>query len=429
MNNIYIKREILPQLLEHIKRPEITMLIGPRQAGKTTLMQQIQNVLDKQGKKTIFLNLDFPEDKAHFISLSNFIDFLNTQTPNKHNKHAYVFIDEIQRLENAGLFLKGFYDKQLPYKLIVSGSGSIELKGKIHESLAGRKLVFEIYPLSFKEFINFKTNYQYENNLDKFFKHFSEKAYSLLNEYLLFGGYPKVAIEQYLNFKIRTLKEIFTSYIQKDIQTLLRIEKTNKFILLLEFLAAYIGRTLNKTELSRHLGISINTLDKYIWYLEQTFIVKKVRPFFSNPKKELIKQPIYYFIDIGLRNWIFNKNSALSDQDGFVFQNFVFDLFLHEQSYQYTDIKYWRTKNKAEVDFILKQGDLICPVEVKNQDLRKLPNLRSLKSFIKKYHPKYAYIVNKSVFQKLKIENTTLFILPYYFLLTNNMCNGKSIHN
>ena len=155
---VYIRRELFNKLKNNLKAKEISLITGPRQAGKTTLMNVLRDYLERKGEKTVFLNLDYERDTAFFASQSALVEKIKLELG---EKKGFVFIDEIQRKENAGLFLKGIYDLNLPYKFIVSGSGSLELKEKTHESLAGRKRMFELSTVNFKEFVNFKTNYKY----------------------------------------------------------------------------------------------------------------------------------------------------------------------------------------------------------------------------------------------------------------------------
>ena len=148
----FIQRQLYFQLAQHLHKPEISLLLGPRQAGKTTLIKKLQENLNKQGQSTVFLNLDIVEDRQFFTSQHTLIDFIEK----KAGKKAYVFIDEISRLENAGLFLKGLYDLEPNHKFIVTGSGSLELKEEIIEPLTGRKQTFYCFPLSFSEFAAYK---------------------------------------------------------------------------------------------------------------------------------------------------------------------------------------------------------------------------------------------------------------------------------
>ncbi len=148
---------LFQDLKSHLFKKEMSFIIGPRQAGKTFLMLLLKEYLEKKGGNVIFLSLDFESDKQFFVSQNKLIKKIQLEIGK--NK-GYVFIDEIQRKENAGIFLKGIYDMNLPYKFIISGSGSLELKEKIYESLVSRKRIFELNVLSFEEFVNFKTNYK-----------------------------------------------------------------------------------------------------------------------------------------------------------------------------------------------------------------------------------------------------------------------------
>lgn len=174
MHNLFIKRDILKELKNHLVKKEITLLVGPRQVGKTTIMNYLRNGPEKENQKTLFLDLDFENDKKHLISQETLLTKIKLEFG---AKKGFIFMDEIQRKENAGIFLKGIYDQNLPHKFIVSGSGSLELKEKIHESLMGRKAVFEILPISFFEFVNFKTNYKYENQLERTLKYEVRHSY------------------------------------------------------------------------------------------------------------------------------------------------------------------------------------------------------------------------------------------------------------
>lgn len=138
--------------MSHLPEKEITVITGARQVGKTTIMKEIKNNLDKKGKNTVYFDLDFETDFAYFESQEKLLQKIRLEVG---DQKSYIFMDEIQRKVDAGRFIKGIYDKQLPYTFIISGSGSIELKEKIHESLTGRKRVFEVQPVNFREFINY----------------------------------------------------------------------------------------------------------------------------------------------------------------------------------------------------------------------------------------------------------------------------------
>src|SRR3989339_1516051 len=205
-----IERKIFELLKKHLNSKEISLITGPRQSGKTTLMLELKSFLEKKGENVAFFNFDFESDKIFLESQNKLLEKIRLEFG---GKSGYVFIDEIQRKENAGLFLKGIYDMNLPYKFIVSGSGSLELKEKIHESLAGRKRIFELNTVSFEELVNFKTEYKYKDKLSDFLKIEKNRRKTLLDEYMNFGGYPRVVLAETESEKLKIIEEIYQSYV------------------------------------------------------------------------------------------------------------------------------------------------------------------------------------------------------------------------
>jgi len=411
-----IERKILSDLVKHLSKKEISLIIGPRQAGKTTLMELLMGQLEKRGEQTTYLNLDIEWDKPHFESQQALLQKIELELG---KKQGFVFIDEIQRKENAGLFLKGLFDLKLPYKFIVSGSGSLELKEKIHESLAGRKRIFELTTVTFEEFINYRTGYKYKENLLLFFKIEKDKTYQLLLEYMNFGGYPRVILETELDEKIRIIDEIYQSVLEKDIAYLLKVDKIDAFRMLIKILSSQIGSLINYSELSSTINISYQTVRKYLWYCQKTFLLELVPPYARNVRKEITKSPVAYFWDLGLRNYslgIFG-HPDIPSESGHIFENLVFLLLKTKIKLGLTKLNFWRTKDKAEVDFIVERGNKVTPIEVKFKFLKKEEIPRSLRSFIERYEPSNAYIINLDFSKTLKIGKTTLTFLPFYELL------------
>jgi len=410
MNNKIIKRHIFRELAEHLSKKEISLIIGPRQVGKTTMMLLLEQELKRQGKVTLFLNLDREWDKKYFATQEDLIKKIRLELG---HQNGYVFIDEIQRKENAGLFLKGIYDSNLPYKFIVSGSGSLELKEKIHESLVGRKKVFELRPVSFDEFVNFRTENQYEDRLRDFFEIESERRESLLEEYLNFGGYPQVILTEQEREKREIIDEIFHSYLEKDISYLLKVEKIDAFYNLVRILSSQLGRLLNYSRVAGELNISQKTLKNYLWYGEKTFVFQKLTPYFKNVRKEIVKSPVYYFYDLGLRNYSIGRFGGLVEY-GLIFENFILNIIKERIRWSGSTVHFWRTKDKAEVDFVVNTGEEIIPIEVKYRKLTRPSIERSMRSFIGKYSPEKAVVVNLVLREKVKIGGTEVIFLPYW---------------
>jgi hypothetical protein len=401
-------------LAGHLDHPEITMLVGPRQSGKTTILKKLDTELRAGGRKTLWLNLDFEDDFRHVSSQGALLQKIRLELGNG----GVVFIDEIQRKDNAGLFLKGLYDQGLPWKFVVSGSGSIELKEKISESLAGRKRMFELSTVSFGEFADFRTGYRYTDRLKEFFRAEPAKTEQLFREYLMYGGYPRVILADTHQEKLSTINEIFRSYLEKDIVYLLRVEKSDSFSNLVRVLASQSGKMVSYSELSSTLGLSLPTVKTYLWYLEKTFLVRKVTPWFTNIRKEITKAPVYYFCDIGLRNFSSGSFGTLSEgKTGFAFQTVIHAMLKERFPLADTTIHYWRTKDKAEVDFVIRRGEVVTPLEVKYSDMKKLEIRRSFRGFLERYHSEHGYVINKSLTDEALVGETRVRCLPYWELI------------
>ena len=411
-----IKRELYQELTKHLPAKEISLIVGPRQAGKTTLMQSLKKTLDRQGERTLFLNLDVETDKQYFAAQQNLSDKIRLEFG---DQKGFVFIDEIQRKENAGLFLKGLYDQNIPCKFIISGSGSLELKEKIHESLVGRKRLFELNPVSFKEFLHFKTGYRYENNLSEFLGIEASKIPALLSEYLNFGGYPRIVTEPVLTEKLKILDEIFRSYIEKDIVYLLDIRRPETFRQLIRLLAAQTGKLLNYSELAPQVGVSFPTVKKFLYYAQKTFVVKAISPFFQNYRKEITKSQTIYFYDLGMRNYALGVSGTLNNPTelSFLFQNLIANMLEEKLRWTGATLHFWRTADQAEVDFVIKRGHLLAPIEVKYTSLKRPLLKKSLRSFIEKYSPETAYVINLDFRDRIAVNGTTVRFLPFYALM------------
>jgi uncharacterized protein len=408
----FIKRNIKAEIVNHLQHKEFSIITGARQIGKTTIIAEIIKDLEAENKKVLFLNLDNDSHSVYFKTQETLLQKINLEL----GQTGFVFIDEIQRLENAGLFLKGLYDRNLNYKFVITGSGSLELKEKIHESLAGRKRLFEMMPVNFFEFVNFKTHYKYEDKLNLFFEIEKQQTYLLLNEYLNFGGYPRIITENKISEKLLLINEIYRSYVEKDLVFLLKIERPEIFQLLIKILATQNGNIINYSRLANDCGLALPTLKKYLWYAEKTFCINYVSPFFTNPLKEITKSPVYYFNDLGLRNYALGQmgNLDLNSQLGFVFQNFVYNMLKEQNRWKNQTIHFWRTTDKAEVDFVVKKQTAPLPIEVKYGEISQPTISRSFRSFIEKYQPKEAIIINRNFETEITINQTTVKFIPFY---------------
>jgi len=418
MNKKLVSREIFPQIKKHLRDKEITVITGARQTGKTTLLLQLKDYLIKDKKisssKIKIFNLDLITDLTLFRDQADFIKYLKDEL--RINRNLYIFIDEVQRLENPGVFLKGIYDLMLPVKFVVTGSSSLEVKAKISESLAGRKRIFSLYPFSFCEFLSFKNNalYRLTSKPKAISSYHRREIFDYLYDFIIYGSYPRVALEDNKEEKMRFLEEIYSSYIERDIIGFMKVKSQFAYTKLVTLLAGQIGQLINLHEISSTIRLNHRTLDNYLYLLENTYVLVRLRPYFTNLRKELTKMPKVYFIDTGLRNFALKNFAAFEDNrdKGSLLENFCFSSLVKIWK---GSIYFWRTKEKTEVDFLVKDmyGNII-PIEVKAQRLAKPVISRGFQSFLKKYKVKKGYIVNLDLKSKVKLNDTIIeFILPY----------------
>jgi len=328
VSEMLFKRDLLDTIVRFLGGREIIVITGMRQVGKTSLIRLLLEKLDDC--QAFFLDLeDFnlldicdqgPDALVAYLKLLG-ADF---------SSRTVVAIDEIQYLKNPTNLLKLLHDHHLELKLIVSGSSSLEIRSKFKDSLAGRKAIFELDTLNFAEFLLFR---------DQRAASIKQNAGSLgdiiisgtLNEasgmaknhlaihladYLIWGGFPGVTLHADALTKESMLRDIHTSYIRKDIKDIAAIEDISGYNRLLQLLAGQSGNLVNINELSATVGLSVNTVRKYLFLLEQTFIITLLRPYHSNQRKELTKMPKVYFNDIGLRNVAIGNLRRATTPDG-----------------------------------------------------------------------------------------------------------------
>jgi len=426
-----VKREISTKLKKHLEKQEITILSGARQVGKTTLLKQLKKYLINKGypeNQIITFNLDTIYELELFQSQQKFINFLKERTG---KQKLFVFIDEAQRVENAGIFFKGIYDLNLPLKFVLTGSSSLEIKSKIHEPLTGRKRVFHLYPFSFAEYLSSQDEILSKLLIkDDISTYDQNQILEHLFSFINWGGYPNVALENNILEKKEILKEIFSSYLEKDIIGFLKIRNPSNLTNLATLLSAQTGQLLNTNTLSKSLKTERKTLENYLEILEKTFVIKRIPPFFKNYRKEIVKMPKPYFLDTGLRNFSLGlfQNLETRPDKGQLLENFIFsELLKHTED----KLHFWRTREKTEIDFVITDlhGNII-PIEVKSNLFKKPEVPRAFRNFITHYQPKQAFVINLGFQGKTQINNTTVsFILPYEIKkITDNLNSNTYPH-
>lgn len=415
MENFVVKRDIFPLLLEHLAKEEITVIVGPRQAGKTTLLLQLKDELFQRGipeKQVFVFNLDLVTDLQVLQNQVEFIRFIKARLG---KDRLYFLIDEVQRMDEPGRFFKGIFDLKLNVKFILTGSSSLSLRAKFKEPLTGRKRVFHLYPFSFREYLRGVApeteGFLGESGLALVDK---EKLLTYFRDFCLYGGYPRAVLEKSLTEKVQVLKEIYSSYIEKDVVGLLQIQNQLEFSRFVSLIASQIGQLVNVNEVANTLKLSRKMVESFLDTLELTFVLKRVPPFFRNYRKELTKMPKVYFLDTGLRNLGVDSFLPFEKRDdrGVLLEDAVFaEIFKKTEK----KIYFWRTREKSEVDFVfLGATQEIVPIEVKTVVLSSPEFTRSFRNFIEHYLPKRAFVVNFGLEKEVKIGQTTVnFILPF----------------
>ena len=391
MPKIY-ERVVIKEIKKYLDSEEIIVLHGARQVGKTYILYYLEKYLKENSKITHYIDL---EDSRYVKILDSgvkeFTNYLreegiidDSQKPAK--SKVFVFIDEIQYLKNPSSFLKLVADHNKNIKLIVSGSSSFNIRKKFKDSLVGRTVDFEIFNLSFKEFLLFK-EYFFDKKKIVTEKKINELR-QLFREYVLYGGYPRVVLINEIYKKEKYLQQIIDTYIKKDIRDLAEIKDISKFNKLLEALSFQSGNLLNVTELSNTCNIAKQTVEKYLFILENTYVLKLVRPYSKNIRSELFKIAKIYFYDTGLMQMLWLKGLQ-KEIIGNVFETAIFSELV--KNYGKDKVFYWRTTDKKEIDFILRVKNSILPIEVKLNFSQ--INLTALRYFNKYYNLKGYKIV------------------------------------
>ncbi|MBT3220484.1 MAG: ATP-binding protein, partial [Proteobacteria bacterium] len=316
---------------------------------------------------------------------STLIDFIGMP-----QRRTYVLIDEVQRLENPGLFLKGLYDLGLPIKLLVSGSSSLEMRSKVRESLSGRKRLIRLGGLGWPEFQTAK------------------QGVGDWREFLIYGGYPAVVLADDPSEKRRLLLEYFESYLDRDIDSFLRVDRLDVFRQLIRLLGFQTGSLVNLNELAGSCQVSRDTMSRYLSYLEETFVVRRLEPFSRNPRKEISKMPKVFFADCGWRNLVsagFTEWDERTDRGG-ILESAV-EQWLRDR-FPLASVHFWRSQAKAEVDFVVDDGGQLHAYEVKASRPSRPTVSRSLRSFVKSYRPASATLINLALDDEVDVEGLTV---------------------
>lgn len=404
MSEIYIKRRLEEKIRKYLPKKEVLAVIGPRQSGKTTLLKRIFKNL----KNALFIDFEDREKLELFDKdIKAFADLYVKE-------YNYLFIDEFQYAKEGGKNLKYIFDNY-KIKIIISGSSVSELSIQSIKYLVGRIFVFSLYPLSFSEFLEYKDKKIYEiyNNSNKFSEQIIKKLNEYYKEFCIYGGYPRVVLSESREEKQIVLKNIYNTYILKEIKEILGLKEDYKLSKLIHALALQIGGMINYTELGNLTDCNYKEIITNLNILKKTFVTTENKPFYTNKRLELSKNPKVFFIDNGFRNFVINNFQNFKDRTdkGQLNENFVSSEIIKSEF----DLRYWRTKSKAEIDFIIEKEGKITSIEVKS-DIRKTITTKAMYSFIDKYNPKKIFVLSESLDAEKKFNSKKAIFKPLFYI-------------
>ena len=385
-------RNIYTELKTQKDNKKITILVGARQVGKTTIMRRLFEEFCKE-HSGLFLDLDI---YSNYEKVSTYEDCLNTLKLNgyqiKQNEPFFLFLDEFQRYDDVARVLKNIYDHHPNIKVYASGSSSLAINNQVQESLAGRKRTVKIYPLDFQEYLHFIDR---DDLLEQTIKvaefettnltRIMPEVFQELERFLVYGGYPEVALVPESEKK-EVLSSIFDLYVKKDLVDFLQIERIKHAKSLIQQLAVNHGQETPYSELAKAAAVDEKTAKNYIEIFKETYLITVHPPFFTNRNKELVKTPKIYFLDNGVRNYFLNNFNAcdIRGDSSFLFEGFIISELI-KKGIDSESLKFWRTKNRQEVDVVLEQNGILCPVEIKYKNLLKSSDFKGLLKFHENY--------------------------------------------
>jgi len=344
-------RSLYKVLEKHLGKPQITVIVGMRRVGKSTALKHLFNSIKHTNKLYIDLekiewrNLFFTpsyDDIKTALELEG-IDFENP---------CVIALDEIQLVPIITSIIKYYYDTY-KIKFLVTGSSSFYLKNRFTESLAGRKRIFEMFPLNFEEYLNFRqhSNPSINKHKNKLIKEPVYRKYKdAYEDYLQYGGYPEVVLAENKEDKLSYLSDVINSYISLDILLLSDFEASHDLYRLLQLLSNRIGSKVDVSKISSRLGLDRRKVTDYIELLEYTYIIHLIRPYSKSKDVEISKARKLYFADTGLIH-AFNPNCPT----GAVFENKICNQLISSGH----TVNYYQKKSGQEIDFILNESTAI----------------------------------------------------------------------
>ncbi len=356
-------------LSKYLKDNHVLVIFGPRQVGKTTLLE---NFLKKTKLK---YKLD-SGDNIRTQALLGSQDF--DQILGYAEGYELIAIDEAQQIPNIGMALKILVDKIPGLFVIAAGSSSFDLSQSVGEPLTGRKATLTLYPLSQMELLQLYNKQELHQHLESF---------------LIFGGYPEILMAKTKDEKIGLLKELVGAYLLKDILSLEKIKSSEILFNLVKLLAFQIGQLVSHHELATQLKIDVKTVGRYLDLLEKSFVICKLTGFSRNLRSEITRKHKYYFLDLGIRNTVIAQFNSIDNRDdvGQLWENFLVVERLKKGAYTnfYGNRYFWRTYEGQEIDLVEEMEGKLSGYEAKWSEKKKVKE----PSLWKEQYPKSTFEV------------------------------------
>lgn len=375
-----IKRALQEVVTSKLKTsPKGIIVYGPRQAGKTTL---VNDVIAELGLKTVVVNGD----------QSRFLDILSSKDLDSIKRlvsgYELLFVDEAQRIPEIGINLKIILDNLPSLKVVVTGSSSLDLASRVSEPLTGRVWTYKLYPISEQELALTLNPFELDKNLE---------------ERLIYGSYPEIFSLESHQEKYEYLAKLTDAYLYKDLLEFGGLKNSSKIRELLKLIAFQLGSLVSLTELAVRLEMSKDTVSKYIDYLEKSFVIFRLTGFSRNLRKEITKMGKIYFYDLGVRNIIIDNLKSTKDRDdlGKLWENFLIVERMKHAEYSgiYGSRYFWRTHTGVEIDLVEEKEGVLSGYEFKySHKLAKGPE-----SWVKTYKKATFETINHANWQKFVV--------------------------
>lgn len=452
------KRRDYYKFKEQLNSQYIKIVMGPRRTGKTSIIYQLIDYLlqHTNSKNILYFSLDRPYysliDNPIETTITTYIQRILQKDITSLDEPIYIFIDEIQAVENWSQILKMYYDRGYPIKFFVTGSSAPALYNKSSESLTGRAIERTMLTLKYRDVILFKEKEEklddtikqhlregflktvktqdityLRNSIDSFMLELDEekkiKYESILQEYFLKGGYPEF-YEKNLSFK--ELKELiinayFEKIISKDIMQIFNVKNYNHLKKIYLYCSKDTSSTFSYASLSRDINVPVKDVEDYIDYLKKTYLLNESENYRENIRKKGDLKKIFVQ-DVGMRNALledneeeFYSNSTLQGaiaetiaNDHLLRLQFSIDLISFKQGF------FWRGKEKQEVDTIFKYKSVVIPVEIKYKNTYKNSELKGVNDFINTFNSPFGIVLSKNTYS---ISDNVIHIPLWIFLI------------